>query len=251
MEKDAVSSSFQRAGTVSVRPALQRGLTRRSLLQARAFMERNLGRGLTLGDIAKAACVSRFHFARLFRVSTGHSPMRYLLKLRIERAKVLLTRSDDPVSAIANVLGFCDQSHFTRVFRRCVGLTPGQFARSMRKHSWMKFPHRYGAERDERHHDEDLCHEKWRLGLHRCERLQEWQLLERLHDPDENVQIESKHRTDDVDPTRDAREVIGVKGDDCNRKRHQRDDADDVGRSEARRVKQKPGRAGGDRGCEK
>jgi AraC family transcriptional regulator len=194
MEKHAVSSAFQRAGTVSARPALERGLTRRALLQARAFMERNLGRGLTLGDIAKAACVSRFHFARLFRVSTGHSPMRYLLKLRIERAKVLLTRTDDPVSAIANGLGFCDQSHFTRVFRRCVGLTPGQFARSMRKQSWMEFPHGDDTEPDERQHDDNPCYQKWRLGLRRCERLQERQLLERLHDPDEDVQVESDDR---------------------------------------------------------
>jgi AraC family transcriptional regulator len=121
-----------RTRTCSVRPRMRRGLPGRALAQAFEFMEFNLSRRLTLGDIAEAACVSRFHFARLFRVSTGHSPMQYLAKLRIERAKALLSGGGDSVCTIADALGFCDQSHFTRVFRRSVGMTPGQFAASAR-----------------------------------------------------------------------------------------------------------------------
>jgi transcriptional regulator GlxA family with amidase domain len=92
-------------------------------------MEANLGESLTLDDLAGSAGVSRFHFARLFRVSTGSSPMAYLMRLRIGRAKLLLLRGDRSVCDIAAALGFCDQSHFSRTFRRITGQTPREFVR--------------------------------------------------------------------------------------------------------------------------
>lgn len=105
------------------------GLSTFALRRARSFMEANLGESLTLDDLAGAAGVSRFHFARLFRVSTGSSPMNYLMKLRIARAQVLLLRGDRSVCDIAAALGFCDQSHFSRTFRRLTGQTPREFVR--------------------------------------------------------------------------------------------------------------------------
>lgn len=106
------------------------GLSSMTLRRARTFMEANLGESLTLDDLAGAAGVSRFHFARLFRVSTGSSPMAYLMRLRIGRAKLLLLRGDRSVCDIAAALGFCDQSHFSRTFRRITGQTPREFVRS-------------------------------------------------------------------------------------------------------------------------
>lgn len=106
-----------------------RGLSRRALNRARSYIAENLGERFTLDDLARQAGVSRFHFARLFRISTGDSPMAYLLKSRIERAKQMLLLEDRPVCEIAAALGFCDQSHLTRTFRRMTGLTPREFAR--------------------------------------------------------------------------------------------------------------------------
>lgn len=106
-----------------------RGLSRRALNRACSYIAENLGERFTLDDLARQAGVSRFHFARLFRVSTGDSPMAYLLKSRIERAKQMLLQDDRPVCEIAAALGFCDQSHLTRTFRRLTGLTPREFAR--------------------------------------------------------------------------------------------------------------------------
>jgi transcriptional regulator GlxA family with amidase domain len=106
-----------------------RGLSRRALTRACSFIAGNLGERFTLDDLARQAGVSRFHFARLFRVSTGYSPMAYLLKSRIERAKQMLLQDDRPVCEIAAALGFCDQSHLTRTFRRMTGATPREFAR--------------------------------------------------------------------------------------------------------------------------
>jgi AraC-like DNA-binding protein len=69
---------------------VRRGLSRRTLALACSYMEENLGENFTLGDLGKAADVSPFHFSRLFRVSTGQSPMAYWRRLRIERAKEML-----------------------------------------------------------------------------------------------------------------------------------------------------------------
>ena len=107
----------------------RRGLSRRAFNRACSYIAENLGERFTLDDLAREAGVSRFHFARLFRVSTGESPMAYLLKSRIERAKQMLLQSDRPVCEIAAALGFCDQSHLTRTFRRMTGLTPREFSR--------------------------------------------------------------------------------------------------------------------------
>ena len=106
-----------------------RGLSRRALTRACTYIAENLGERFTLDDLARQAGVSRFHFARLFRVSTGDSPMAYLLKSRIERAKQMLLEDERPVCEIAAALGFCDQSHLTRTFRRITGQTPREFAR--------------------------------------------------------------------------------------------------------------------------
>lgn len=106
-----------------------RGLNRRALAKTCAYIEEHIGESITLQDLAKEACVSRFHFARSFRSSTGYSPMAYLLKLRIERAKEILLGGEHMISAIAAALGFFDQSHFARSFRRLTGFSPREFVR--------------------------------------------------------------------------------------------------------------------------
>lgn len=105
------------------------GLSRRALARACTYIETHLGDNLTLTDFARATGVSRSHFARLFRLSTGLPPMAFRLRSRIAQAKQLLDRGDMPICDIAATLGFCDQSHFSRTFRRMVGLTPREFAR--------------------------------------------------------------------------------------------------------------------------
>jgi AraC-like DNA-binding protein len=106
-----------------------RGLNRRAMIRVVAHIEENLGEGLTLGTLAGVACVSQFHFARMFRRSTGYSPMAYVLRRRVERARLQLVQGYQKISDLAAELGFCDQSHFTRIFRRMTGFTPREYAR--------------------------------------------------------------------------------------------------------------------------
>ena len=108
--------------------APHRGLSRRALRLATTYINDHLGDPVRLQDLAQAAGISRFHFARLFRISTGESPMEYLLRARIERAQSILLTTERRMSDVATSLGFCDQSHFSRSFRRYVGMTPRQFA---------------------------------------------------------------------------------------------------------------------------
>ena len=108
---------------------MERGLRRRPLRLAIAYMEEHIGENFTLEELARTVGVSRFHFARLFRMSTGKSPMVYALHLRIEHAKSMLLRGDRRACEIAMTLGFFDQSHFSRTFRRMTGVSPGEYVR--------------------------------------------------------------------------------------------------------------------------
>lgn len=108
-------------------PVRGRGLNARALARAMDYIDRHIGDNLSLSDIAASACISRFHFARLFRVSTGRSPMEYVLARRIALAKAQLARGPQKISATAASLGFFDQSHFTRTFRRMTGYSPREF----------------------------------------------------------------------------------------------------------------------------
>ena len=109
------------------RPA--RGLSERALRRALDYIDQHIGDAFSLADIANAACISRFHFARLFKESTGCSPMAYLERRRIARAQLLMRQGEASLGKIAALVGYADQSYFTRRFRLKVGMTPAVFAR--------------------------------------------------------------------------------------------------------------------------
>ncbi|WP_162125640.1 helix-turn-helix transcriptional regulator [Pseudoxanthomonas wuyuanensis] len=115
------------------------GLSARALERTLAYIHEHLCESFTLADLARAACISRFHFARMFRVSVGSSPMEYVLKTRMEAAKRMLVRGDQKIAATAAALGFFDQSHFTRTFRRFTGVSPRAFSR-LHPHSGSEDP---------------------------------------------------------------------------------------------------------------
>ena len=99
------------------------------MARVRAYIDAHLGEAIALADLAAAACISRFHFARLFRETTGCSPMQFVRQQRVARAQAVLAQAPRPISAVALDLGFFDHSHFTRTFRRLTGIPPGRFTR--------------------------------------------------------------------------------------------------------------------------
>lgn len=135
MACDSGRTAHDFAASVVVEPARPRstpcaatGLSDKALERTIAYIEAHLFEDLSLGDLARTACVSRFHFARMFRVRTGFSPMKYVQHERIRIAKLLLRSGDRNISSVAAALGFFDQSHFSRVFRKITGMSPGRYA---------------------------------------------------------------------------------------------------------------------------
>jgi AraC family transcriptional regulator len=100
--------------------------------RAREIIEAKLADNVALVDIARECELSVAQFARAFKRSTGLPPHRYLTERRIERARLLLTRSGLPLADVAVRCGFADQSHFTKIFRRWMGVSPGSFRRASR-----------------------------------------------------------------------------------------------------------------------
>jgi AraC family transcriptional regulator len=82
---------------------------------------------LTLTDLAGVACLSPYHFSRSFKLAVGVGPQRYVRQRRLDRAKTLLRRTNQPLAWIAQEAGFADQSHLSSIFRREMGVTPGRF----------------------------------------------------------------------------------------------------------------------------
>jgi AraC family transcriptional regulator len=103
-------------------------LPRRRLRAVVAYIEDHLVAGLTLEELAAVAHVRPYHFARQFRAATGVPPHQFVIARRVERAKLLLRDGDDlTLAQVAARTGFWDQGHFTRHFKRLVGVTPGRF----------------------------------------------------------------------------------------------------------------------------
>jgi AraC family transcriptional regulator len=94
------------------------------------FMETHADEPITLADLAHTAGLSRMHFAAQFRKATNLRPHEYLLRRRIEKAKVMLATGSSPVAEVALSLGFGSQSHFTGVFKRFTGVTPRRWRES-------------------------------------------------------------------------------------------------------------------------
>jgi AraC family transcriptional regulator len=103
------------------------GLSRERLKRVRDYIETHLDDRLTLTDLAGVACLSPYHFSRSFKQAIGVGPQRYVMQRRLERAKTLMRRTNQPLAIIAQQAGFTDQSHLTSIFRRETGTTPGRY----------------------------------------------------------------------------------------------------------------------------
>ena len=107
-------------------------LSSTSVRQVTDYIHDHLSEPLTLPVLAELAGMSPYYFARRFKQTTGLSPHQYILARRIEQAKQLLLRGV-PLAQITDRLGFADQSHLSRSFKRITGLSPQAFREEHRK----------------------------------------------------------------------------------------------------------------------
>jgi transcriptional regulator of acetoin/glycerol metabolism/AraC-like DNA-binding protein len=108
------------------------GLPPGALRRVRTHVEEHLAERIPLAELAAAARLSVYHFSREFKRTVGVSPHSYVIRRRVEKAQVLLARTDLLLSDIAVACGFFDQSHLSRHFRQLTGLTPAEYRWSQR-----------------------------------------------------------------------------------------------------------------------
>ncbi|MDA8156145.1 MAG: helix-turn-helix domain-containing protein [Actinomycetota bacterium] len=90
-------------------------------------LEGNFAKETSLESMSEKAGVSKYHFCRMFKKYTGLSPMHYLARVRVERAKELLQSTSSSISTVAAEVGFNDLSSFIKHFKRVAGCTPRTF----------------------------------------------------------------------------------------------------------------------------
>ena len=118
------------AGTVEIYQRQQRALDRiRPLF---SYLADNSGNTIQIRQAARICGMSISHFMSFFKQVTGLSFTKYLNHYRVERAQILLANTEDSISEISQVVGFCDQSYFGTVFHRIVGTTPASYRRRIR-----------------------------------------------------------------------------------------------------------------------
>lgn len=102
------------------------GQERNAVRLVREYLEDNYARNVSLDEMAALAGLSSYHLIRVFRNEVGLPPHAYLQQVRIHRARQLLSTGTTLVE-VAYDTGFVDQSHFTKQFKKLVGVTPGQY----------------------------------------------------------------------------------------------------------------------------
>jgi transcriptional regulator GlxA family with amidase domain len=110
-------------------------LARDVLRTAIRFVNENLDSKLKWDEIASAVSMDPFTFGRGFKLSTGMTPRQYIIRCRLRRAMKLLAREDLNLADIALAVGCSCQSHFTTLFRKHLGTTPGAFRMAARERS--------------------------------------------------------------------------------------------------------------------
>jgi AraC family transcriptional regulator len=105
-------------------------LVPRQIRAVQGFVEGRIGESITLDEMARTAGLSSFHFLRAFKNTLGVTPGKYVMDRRMERARALLKGRELTIAEVGISVGFDHASHFTRAFRRAVGMAPSDYRNS-------------------------------------------------------------------------------------------------------------------------
>jgi YesN/AraC family two-component response regulator len=107
-------------------------------LHTLGYIEKNLTEDIDLENLASSACMSKYHFCRLFKKRVGISPIRFVTFMRIEMAKKLLRKDDITISTVAISVGFNDLSSFIAQFKKVTGMTPYIYKKLLHQNNNLK-----------------------------------------------------------------------------------------------------------------
>lgn len=112
------------------REPLRGGLTPRQLSRVEQYIAGNISKEVSLMELANLAGLSRFHFIRAFKKSTGLAPYQFVIAKRVESAKQLLSKGQLSISEVTTAVGFNNSLQLNRAFRRLVGIAPIAYRRN-------------------------------------------------------------------------------------------------------------------------
>lgn len=92
-----------------------------------AFIQENYARQITLQELANETYLSPYYLCRRYKEETGMTPFQYLISYRMEVAMYYLRNTNEKIQNIATLVGYSSDTHFQVLFRRTVGITPGQY----------------------------------------------------------------------------------------------------------------------------
>ena len=121
--KNSFSLKYERTST-------RREVYRR-LLRCRDFITSNYCENITLDDISKACCISKYYLIKVFKQYYLETPYQFLTSCRLEKAKYLIENSDIKIGQIVLLLGFENMSSFSRLFKSKYGKNPTTFRRKL------------------------------------------------------------------------------------------------------------------------
>ena len=119
---DALTRSAENAGRV-----ITSRLREAYIREAIAYIENNYQRDITIEEIAGALRLNRSYFGKIFRLSTGKSPQRFLMNYRMIKAAEMLAMTKRPVNEIGASVGYDNQLHFSRAFKNIYGISPREW----------------------------------------------------------------------------------------------------------------------------
>lgn len=111
-------------------PAHMGSLSSRQLRRVDEYIIEHLGQEIQINELADLCALGRTTFYQRFRSAVHMTPHQYIMRLRVDKAKRLLSKTTLPLAEVGVACGFSDQAHFASVFRRLAGTTPALFRRS-------------------------------------------------------------------------------------------------------------------------
>jgi len=100
---------------------------RSEIMRAQQYVNKNIGKKITLEEVADMLHINSSYFSRLFKKETGHNFIQYVTLAKMERAKELLAKTNISVEDVAERLGYDNKSYFTKLFKKYTGGTPGRY----------------------------------------------------------------------------------------------------------------------------